>query len=349
MILIITSADDLPANEVESILRRRGADVLRFDIDGFPSRANLTVSYRPGVPRYCLRVAGKTHRFDSIDAVWYRRSGTVQIHEAIVDEEVRKVLEQDCREFLSSIWDSLDARALPGKPSDMQVAQRKASQLARAQALGFEIAPTIVSNDPAEFLDLYRSQAGRLISKIIGSLTLRSRMGSEFMRYTNTVSRRDVMHAQSIAYGPLVLQAYVPKKLEIRATVVGERVFAAEIHSQATNRTRFDWRRYDLRSTPHRPHELPPEVARRCVELTARSRLVYAAIDLILTPDDRYVFLELNSAGEYGWIEELTGLPISEAIADYLMGDGNGARAGGRPSLGASTSATNLPRKVCNA
>jgi glutathione synthase/RimK-type ligase-like ATP-grasp enzyme len=68
-------------------------------------------------------------------------------------------------------------------------------------------------------------------------------------------------------------------------------------------------------------HQLPEKVAQQCVDLVARSRLVYATIDLILTPDDRYVFLELNSAGEYGWIESLTGLPISEAIADYLLGD----------------------------
>ena len=321
MILIITSPDDEPATRVETMLRARGAGVLRFDIADFPSRVNLTIGYRPGSPKYCLRIAGQTYRFNRVDAVWYRKPGSVEVHAAIKDPEVRNVLEQDCREFLSSFWESLDARALPGVPSDMQYAQRKASQLGRAQALGFEIAPTIVSNDPAEFLDLYRSQAGRLISKIIGSLTLRSRMGTEFMRYTNTVSRRDVMHAQSISYGPLVLQAYVPKKVELRVTVVGERVFAAEIHSQAANRTRFDWRRYDLRSTPHRVHQLPADVARRCVELVKQSRLTYAAIDLILTPDDRYVFLELNSAGEYGWIEQLTGLPISEAIADYLLGE----------------------------
>ena len=41
----------------------------------------------------------------------------------------------------------------------------------------------------------------------------------------------------------------------------------------------------------------------------------------MLTPDDRYVFLELNSAGEYGWIEDLTGLPIRDAIAAHLLGD----------------------------
>jgi len=321
MILIITSPEDPSANTVEAILRRRGANVLRFDTADFPARAQLTISYRPQVPRYCLRVRGATHRFDRVDAVWFRRPGQVEVDAAITDAEVRTVLEQDCKEFLASFWESLDTRALPGLPIDLQIAQRKASQLGLARALGFEIVPTIVSNDPQEFLDLYRAQSGRLISKIIGSLTLRSRMGSEFMRYTNLVSRRDVMHAQSIAHGPLVMQAYVPKKLEIRVTVVADQVFAAEIHSQATNRTRFDWRRYDLKATPHAIHHLQQDVAARCVELVKRSRLSYGTIDLILTPDDRYVFLELNSAGEYGWIEQLTGLPISAAIADFLLGE----------------------------
>jgi hypothetical protein len=321
MILIITSPEDAPATKVERILRARGADVLRFDTADFPAAANITIGYRPGIPKYTLRVRGEVYRFDQLDAVWFRKPGAPQPHASITDAEVRKVMEQDCTEFLASLWDSLDCRALPGIPSDLKVAQRKASQLGRAQALGFELAPTIVSNDPTEFLDLYRTESGRLISKIIGALQLRSRMGSEFMRYTNTVTTRDVAHAQSIAHGPLVLQAYVPKRLEVRVTVVGTRVFAAEIHSQSTNRTRFDWRRYDLNATPHRPHELPAEVAQRCVDLVAQSRLSYGTIDLILTPDGRYVFLELNSAGEYGWIEQLTGLPISDAIADFLLGD----------------------------
>jgi len=105
-----------------------------------------------------------------------------------------------------------------------------------------------------------------------------------------SVSPRDVAYAEAVSLCPVVLQAYVPKRLELRVTVVGQQAFAAEIHSQATHRTRVDWRRY-------------------------------GTIDLILTPDDRYVFLELNSAGEYGWIEDLTGLPISDAIAGFLLGD----------------------------
>ncbi|MNC96757.1 hypothetical protein D3C83_142150 [compost metagenome] len=49
-------------------------------------------------------------------------------------------------------------------------------------------------------------------------------------------------------------------------------------------------------------------------------RLNYGAIDLILTPEGRYVFLEINPVGEFFWLESYPGLPISAAIADVLLG-----------------------------
>jgi hypothetical protein len=40
---------------------------------------------------------------------------------------------------------------------------------------------------------------------------------------------------------------------------------------------------------------------------------------MIVTPDDRFVFLELNPTGEYKWIEQLTGFPVTDAICDLLV------------------------------
>ena len=46
--------------------------------------------------------------------------------------------------------------------------------------------------------------------------------------------------------------------------------------------------------------------------------LKFGAIDMVITPNDHYVFLEVNPAGQWGWIEDLTQLPIAEAIATLL-------------------------------
>src|SRR5439155_26701150 len=143
--------------------------------------------------------------------------------------------------------------------------------------------------------------AGFAFHKTVGADT--------FTRYTEVVSKRDVGYAASLQYCPMILQAYVPKRLELRITVVGRQVFAAEIHSQQTHHTRHDWRRYDLVHTPHRPHDLPEDVRRLCLRLVERLGLCFGAIDMVLTPEGRYVFLEINPSGQYAWIEELTGLP----------------------------------------
>jgi glutathione synthase/RimK-type ligase-like ATP-grasp enzyme len=104
----------------------------------------------------------------------------------------------------------------------------------------------------------------------------------------------------------------------VRVTVVGASVFTAAIHSQHDEATRDDCRRKGLLNLPHRVHQLPDEEALRCCELVRRLGLQFGAIDLVYTPESRYVFLEINPNGQYGWVEERTGLSINRAIADAL-------------------------------
>ena len=127
------------------------------------------------------------------------------------------------------------------------------------------------------------------------------------------------MFLQDVQICPFILQRYVKKRLEIRVTVVGTDVFAAEIHSQTSKRTEVDWRRYNHSITPYLIHALPEHVAQCCLALVDAMGLHFGAIDLILTPDDRYVFLEINPNGQYGWIEYLTGLPITQRLARLLV------------------------------
>jgi glutathione synthase/RimK-type ligase-like ATP-grasp enzyme len=69
---------------------------------------------------------------------------------------------------------------------------------------------------------------------------------------------------------------------------------------------------------------LPPEIQDKCVRLVEQLELSYGAIDMVLTPEGRYVFLEINPNGQYLWIEEQTGMPISAALCDLLMDQSKG-------------------------
>lgn len=49
--------------------------------------------------------------------------------------------------------------------------------------------------------------------------------------------------------------------------------------------------------------------------------LVFGTIDLKITHDGEYVFLEVNPQGQFLYVENLTGLPITLALARLLARD----------------------------
>jgi MvdD-like protein with pre-ATP grasp domain len=332
MILILTQSADPHADAVMARLQERAAAVVRFNPADFPTRASVSVAYGThGLTAATLETRGATIDLVGLTSVWWRRPQTPAADEANSDAETRRYVSEECVVVLNDIWHTLPGRFVPAVPAVLRRAELKAAQLVVAAKLGFELPPTLVTTSPREFLAFYREHGGNLISKL-PSGTLHKLQHAIIARYTQVVSTRDVGHAEALRRCPIILQAYVPKRLEIRATVVGSAIFAAEIHSQYTHRTRHDWRRYDHSETPYLPHALPDEVAERCRRLVRELGLCYGAIDLVLTPDGRYVFLEINPNGQYLWIEHATGMPITEAMCDLLL-TGSGVGMPGPGSL----------------
>ena len=65
-------------------------------------------------------------------------------------------------------------------------------------------------------------------------------------------------------------------------------------------------------------HRCTENIARKCREYLAHLGLNFGCFDFIVTPSGDYVFLECNPNGQWLWVEDATGLKISEAIADFL-------------------------------
>jgi len=140
--------------------------------------------------------------------------------------------------------------------------------------------------------------------------------------YTNniTVPLLAGNHDADIDNYPSLIQESIAKKFEVRATVVADKVYAVAIHSQESLTTQIDWRRYDLPNTPHELIQLPQSVEQACIQYCKELGLIYGAIDFIVDKNDSYWFLEINPKGQWLWLEDLTGAPISKAIAEYLCG-----------------------------
>ena len=142
-------------------------------------------------------------------------------------------------------------------------------------------------------------------------------------RETRLLRTEDLTQLESVRYAPLIFQEYIDSELELRVTVVGERLFAA-----AWNLKKCSYP-YDVRmdaGTPCTKHVLDSDTAKALLRLVRCLGLIYAAIDVRLTREGEPVFLEVNPAGQFLYIEQLTGMPISDAVAAELLNETRSAR-----------------------
>ena len=192
---------------------------------------------------------------------------------------------------------------------------------AKAAAVGLTTPATYIganARDASGFIRAVIEKGRQVCSKPIANTKVRIG-GEEHTRFTEILEPSALESLESLAFCPVIFQEYATKAYEIRAAVIGDRIFAARIDSQAAGGlTSVDWRHYDIPKTPHRAYELPSETCDRIFALQRRLGLIYSSFNFVRTPDGEYVFLETNPFGQWLWIEDLTGMPISKAIANYL-------------------------------
>jgi glutathione synthase/RimK-type ligase-like ATP-grasp enzyme len=321
-VLIITHSGD---NEsVESVARavtERGARAVRLDTDRFPTEVRLAARYG-GEGAGSVTFGAGEYEFDlnDVEAVWHRRLSVAARLPRELDAQLRAASVGESRAALLGVLAGLTAFRVDPEAA-IRRAEQKPLQLRVARELGLEVPRTLVTNDPAAVRDFYAACGGRLMTKMLSSFAVYDRDGRESVVFTNPVGPEDLEDLSGLSLCPMTFQERVEKRLELRATVVGRRVFTASIDSQVSERAAHDWRRDGVALVGEwRPYTLPPEAEGRLLALMDYFGLNYGAADFILTPDGRHVFLELNPSGEFFWLEHGPGLRISGALADVLLG-----------------------------
>jgi glutathione synthase/RimK-type ligase-like ATP-grasp enzyme len=326
-VLIVTRSDDndsIPM--VSSALLKRGIQAVRLNTDLYPQHVRITTAYAGLNSRRILYdEKGNHHDLGEVTALWYRRF----FAGGSLPEDLGDTREACVNESRRTLYGTI--AALGCFELDPLTAVRKADhkelQLKLARKFGLDTPRTMISNDPDEIRHFYELLEGRVITKMQSSFAI-YRQGKEMVVFTNSVNPRDLRDLESVRYCPMTFQERVDKTLELRATVVGDRVFTASIDSQKSDKTTVDWRRDGIGLIDDwKEYQLPPEVERALVTVVRQFGLNYGAADFIVTPEGRHVFLEINAGGEWFWLQRSPGLPIADAIADILQSAGDQERS----------------------
>jgi glutathione synthase/RimK-type ligase-like ATP-grasp enzyme len=333
VILAVTEPDDPHADAVLDALARMGARTARLDLASLPREVAVTV--RRGGPDRGDRLLGAGPdggplRAEEIAAVWWRRPRWAVPHAELAGPDAAFAVEQ-VHAALSGIWGSLSA-AWMNDPWAEDRASHKASQLAWAEAAGLAVPETIITSAPSDaraFLDALGDRP--CIHKPLKAT-------KAAWRYTRLMRSSDRDRLDDLRFGPAILQAYVPG-VDVRVTCAGGRMLATAIDARATSSPQDFRPAYaEARVTPF---ALPAEAARALRRYLEAARLRYAAVDFRLDGDGRLFFLEANSSGQWLFLEDRTGQPITAAVAGALLDSAREVTADppARPSAWQGTSA----------
>ena len=324
-VLIIThSEDNESVARVAEAISRKGGDTIRFDTDRYPTDVRLTAYYdTSGDERLTLTNEAGEFDLHEVTAIWHRRLNLGARLPTGLDQQLRRASIGETTAAAHGMLASLKAFRMDHL-HHIRHAENKQLQLQVARELGLDIPRTLTTNDPLAVRTFARSCEGGMVTKMLSSFAIYDG-GKELVVFTNAVKPEDLEDLSGLSLCPATFQELVPKSLEIRVTVVGQRVMSAAIDSQVSERATHDWRRDGVQMLQEwRHYQLPLDVEEKILRLMDYFSLNYGAIDIILTPAGKHVFLELNPCGEFFWLEQAPGLPISDAIADLLLGHAAG-------------------------
>lgn len=330
-IVIVSQMDDLHVDEVILCLNEMGYEPIRLNTDDIPGAlmASLFLEKQHKSWSGALTILTNGRRIDveEVRSIWWWRPGSFCLPAQLSAQE-REFAQDEIEHMLQGLWASLPCYWM-SFPAHMRRASWKANQLLQAARLGFDVPRTLITMNPEDARAFCESCEGeQALYKVMSDPFLAATKVAE--RYpehqpefavtpTTLITREAFSTLDAVRTAPCLFQEDLPRVLDFRVTVIGDEIFAAEIHSQEHEDTKVDWR-YSETDIEYRKTNLPDDVADRCMALVKSYDLQYCALDLFLTPDGRYVFSECSPSGQFLFVEErVPELRMTEALASCLV------------------------------
>jgi glutathione synthase/RimK-type ligase-like ATP-grasp enzyme len=311
MLLILTSDRDLTADFLISELIDRRLPYFRINAEEL-AQSDATFCIDGNKVERRITIGKKSVDLSDVRAIWYRR--VVQpIPVTTLKPSERAFVAGELRHLAMALV--LNPQAVWVNPIDkVAIAEHKLYQLRVARNLGFRIPRTLVSSDLGELRSFCDSNShGTICKPIFHGLFVDG--ATRYAIYTRRITS-DLLDADSISACPILIQEEIPRKADVRVTIIGTKCFVADITGDAGL---VDWREPNV-SAKYIPSDIDETTRAACQGMLDELGLLYGAFDFIRTPEGDLVFLEINPTGEWAWLEDRLGFPMRDAFIELFFG-----------------------------
>lgn len=312
MIIILSTSDNFHANLVQIRLEERGVDFVRVNSDQIPIDKCFFSSERGNN----IIISGINICLSDVSGVFVHHPRIIVSDDVGANLLDRNLFRSSWLNFLTWIEYFIPSVKWVNSLSGIRSSSTVFTQLSLAKKNGFRVPRTCFTNNLSELKTFF----GNSENVVLKTGPLRGIFMPGKRILANVISLEDI-DEEIISKSPCLFQEYVDKSFELRVHLVDGKIFSCKIDSQLSEnkKTRVDWRNYSISDTPHTPFELDTLSLKKIKSITKALDLRFGIFDFVVTKKQDLVFLECNSQGYWSWIEDLTGLKITNAVVDSLI------------------------------
>jgi glutathione synthase/RimK-type ligase-like ATP-grasp enzyme len=303
--LIATEPDDTDALFVKIALEKIGHQVRLFFTADHPTKQKNSVFIEKDDYQWKSSDKYNSVLDNSYNVVWWRRVRKPYIPKELSHPNDYKFVLRENGLFFESLTYNMAPQAWwVNLKEAADRSKSKLLQLKVANHCGLSIPTTLCSNDPKDIRNflLKFEKEGVIYKPLCSNFWFEESQIK--ITYTTKISFLDLPRNQALQLVPGIFQKEIKKKYELRIVCFGEYLVAVKLNSQNHSQGKIDWRAIPENEMPIEPYTLPSELTKKIKRFMHRMGLVFGSLDFVVTPDDQYVFLEVNEQGQFLWIEK---------------------------------------------
>lgn len=314
-VMILSHRLDEHASIVQHCLAQEGVRSFYLFSDLFAMRNKMSFSIANDKRgSWLFDDGGNEICLTEIGAVWNRRFVNPIVPEKNFTESERKLAVLELSVFSQSMFPSLcaDARWINTIAGETR-GRSKILQLQAAQAVGLSFPRTVIGNHPAEIRDFVT--ANDAVCKTFVPHVWRE-LNQQFITETMPIADTDLPPDDLLQLVPGIYQERIQKRSDVRICVFGNEYVAIELPLSDNPAGLNDFRVTPLEERKARLIEVPEAVFAKCLDLMAQLGIVTGSFDFLLDESGTWIFLEVNSSGQFLWLEHL--IPDIRVLARFL-------------------------------
>jgi len=254
-------------------------------------------------------------KLSDIKSFWYRR-GYINIKNNFKTNinQLDELINDEFNKIIEFLYFKLNSKRHLNSIMNSDVNKLIVNEIAKG--IGIKTPNDLIFSNCNELEKVLNNSNQSYITKTVSGNCVQYFDDFSIYNYTKEINSSDI---KAKYFFPSLVQNKIEKKYELRIFYLDGAFYSMAIFSQKDNQTRVDFRQYNDEK-PNRtvPYKLPQTEEEKLNLLMKKINLNCGSIDMIVTSNNEYLFLEINPVGQFGMVSYPCNYNLEKKIAEYL-------------------------------